>query len=79
MSPDLDKCKIIREWPGPQSRAEVKSFLQTIQFNAKFLCGKPGEASYPEVTEPLRNLTQKNTKFVWEPEQAWAFNELKWI
>ena len=77
MSPNLDKCKIIREWPQPQSRAEVKSFVQTIQFDAKFLCCKPGEASYPEVTEPLHNLIRKNTKFAWGPEQTWAFNELK--
>ena len=74
MSPDPDKCKIICEWPRPQSRAEVNSFLQ---INAKFLCSKPGEASYPEVTDPLRNVTRKNTKFAWGPEQAWAFNELK--
>ena len=77
MSPDPDKCKIIREWPGPQSRAEVKSFPQTIQSNATFLSGKLGEASYPEVTEPLCTLTRENTKFVWGPEQEWAFNELK--
>ena len=77
MSPDPDKCKIIREWPQPQSRAEVQSFLQTVQFNAKLLCGKPGQASYPEVTEPLHNLTWKNAKFAWGPEQAWAFNELQ--
>ena len=73
MSPDLDKCKTIREWHRPQSRAEVKSFLQTVQF----ISDKLGEASYPEVTEALRNLTRKNTKVAWGPEQEWAFNELK--
>ena len=57
MSPNPDKCKIICEWHRPQSQTEVKSFLKTVQFNAKFLCGKPGEASYLEVTEPLCNLT----------------------
>ena len=77
MSPDPDKCKTISEWPRPQSRADVKSFLQTIQFNVKFLCREPGEASYPDVTEPLCSSILKNTKFAWGPEQAWAFNELK--
>jgi len=37
MSPDPDKCKIIKEWPEPKSIADVKSFLQTVQFNSKFL------------------------------------------
>ena len=69
MSPEPDKCKIIRDWPYPKSRSEVKSFLQTAQFNAKFLGGKPGEPSYPEVTEPLRSLVKKNAKFIWGPAQ----------
>ena len=55
----------------------MKSFLQTVQFNTKFLGGKVGQAWYPEGTEPLRVLTKKNTKFFWEPEQAWAFQEMK--
>ena len=57
MSPDPEKCQIIYDWPEPQSCTAVKSFLQTIQFNAKFLHGEKGELSYPELTEPLRALT----------------------
>ena len=34
------KCKIIKDWPQPTSCANVKSFLQTVQFNTKFLSGK---------------------------------------
>ena len=63
MSPDPAKCKIIKEWPQPKSCNEVKSFLQTVQLNAKFLGGKLRQASYPKVTEPLRILTMKNIKF----------------
>lgn len=39
------KCKVIQEWPGPETFAEIKSFQQTTQFNAKFLSGKYGELS----------------------------------
>jgi hypothetical protein len=49
----------------PNSGKEVKSFLQTVQFNAKFLGGSPGADSYPVVTEPLRSLTKKHAVFVW--------------
>ena len=31
MSPDHEKCKVIREWPESKSCAEVKSFLHTIK------------------------------------------------
>ena len=77
MSPDQDKCKVIKEWPEPQSLADVKSFLQTVQFNSKFLAGRPGEKSYPDLTEPLRAMTKKNAHFVWGQKESSAFNEIK--
>lgn len=77
MSPDPEKCQIIYDWPEPQSCTAVKSFLQTIQFNAKFLHGEKGELSYPELTEPLRALTRKGAKFVWDSAQKQSFDELK--
>ena len=58
MSPDPDKCTNMKQWESPKSAMEVKSLLQTIQFNAKFLVGRPGEISYPELTEPLPVLTK---------------------
>lgn len=77
MSPDPEKCKIIKEWAEPTSCAEIKSFLQTVQFNAKFLFGRNGEKSYPELTKPLRDLTKKNSKFTWGQVQSQAFQQLK--
>ena len=77
MSPDPEKCTVIGNWPAPKSCSEVKSFLQTVQFNAKFLGGEPGELSYPEITEPLRALTKKNAHFQWGPKEKRAFNTIK--
>ena len=77
MSPDPEKCSVIKQWPAPKSSAEVKSFLQTVQFNSKFLTGKPGETSYPELTKPLRDLTKKNVKFKWGDIEENSFEELK--
>ena len=59
MSPDPGKCKIIKGWPQTKSCNEVKSFMQIVQFNAELLSRKVGQASYPDVTEPLRILTRK--------------------
>ena len=77
MPPDPQKWKIIQNWPQPTSCGEVRSFLQTVQFNAKFLSGKGSDLSYPELTEPLRKLTRKNAKFYWGPNQSNAFQQLK--
>lgn len=41
MSPDPEKCEVIKNCPAPKSCAEIKSFLQTVQFNSKFLVGRP--------------------------------------
>ena len=65
-SPDSEKCQIIHYWPSPTSMADIKSFLQTVQFNRKFLAGKPSEKSYPELTAPLQALTKINARFIWE-------------
>ena len=77
MSPDPEKCRVIKEWPAPTSNSEVKSFLQTVQFNAKFMGGEPGQKSYPELTEPLRALTKKYARFTWGKRENDAFIELK--
>ena len=69
VSPDPEKCAIIKEWPAPKSNSEVKSFLQTVQFNAKFMGGEHGEATYPELTAPLRALTKKYARFRWGKEE----------
>ena len=77
MSPDPEKCKVIQDWPAPNSKSEVKSFLQTVQFNSKFLGGQAGEASYPELTEPLRAITKKYARFRWGEREESAFVEIK--
>ena len=78
MSPDPQKCDAIKSWPSPTSKKEVKSFLQTVQFNSKFLGSVNGEGeSYPDITAPLRNLTKKNARFVWGKREEEAFHKLK--
>ena len=76
VSPDPDKCQVIKDWP-PASCSEVKSYLQPVQFNAKFLGGGPSQRSYPELTEPLRALTKKFARFQWGKREETAFAELK--
>jgi len=74
--PDPKKCQIIKNWPFPKCTADVKSFLQTVQFNRKFLDGQSSKRSYPELTELLRALTKKNAWFIWNTESS-AFKEIQ--
>ena len=48
MSPDPEKTAIIRNWPAPLTVRDVKSFLQTVQFNAAYL----GRRSRARCTTP---------------------------
>ena len=76
MSPDPEKVDTIRNWPAPADKAEVKSFLQTCQFSQPFM--KPGGGrTYADVTAPLRRLTAKSVRFIWDTRCRASFDELK--
>ena len=77
MSPDPSTCEIIRNWPAPSNCAEVTSFLQTVQFNARFSGGKAGEPSYADLTEPLRATKKKGAHFRWGTREQRSFEEIR--
>ena len=56
MSPDPEKVKTIQDWPVPEDKAAVKSFLQTCQFSQEFM-GPGPRRTYSDVTLPLRRCT----------------------
>ena len=57
----------------PQNANDVRSLLGMAQYCAKFV------EDYATITEPLRELTQKNVKFVWNPKHQQAWDELKQV
>merc|ERR1711954_108111 len=76
MGPDEDKVKIIKEWPKPEDKAAVKSFLQTVQFYGVFLNPTDG-STYADITAPLRELTRKDSRYKWTKECDKAFEKIK--
>ena len=76
MSPDPEKVEHIKAWPAPETKEEVKSFLQTVQFVAQYMRSDKG-TPHSDVTLPLRNLTRQNVPFEWTKEFQRAFEELK--
>ena len=55
----------------PQDASEVRSFVQLVQYSAKFL------PNFAQEAEPLRSLLGKNEPFVWGEAQERSFQKLK--
>ena len=63
-SPSRIAASVCQELAGSLTVRDVKSFLQTVQFNTAYLGMKdPGEMNYAELTAPLRELTRLKSKF----------------
>ena len=68
---DPHKVKAIADMPPPTDVAAVQRLLGLAQYLSKFL---PHLAN---MTKPLRDLTQKDTAWVWDDPQQTAFAMLK--
>ena len=77
MVADPAKTEVIKRWPRPNTVRDVKSFLQTVQFNSVYMGAEPGEMNYPELTEPLRALTRRGRKFTWTDLHQKHFDLIK--
>ena len=57
LKPDPEKVRAMKEMPPPTAKEDVRWFLGSIQYLAKFL------AMLAEVETPLRELTKKDVLF----------------
>ncbi|GFO17736.1 Pol polyprotein [Plakobranchus ocellatus] len=57
--------------PPPEDKKGVERFLGTVNYMAKFI------PNLSTISEPIRKLLKKDNQFVWEHEQAKAFEEIK--
>ena len=71
LKPDPEKVRAMGNMPPPTSKEDVRRFLGSIQYLAKFLL------MLAEVETRLRELTQKDVLFHWDKPQATAFQKLK--
>ena len=68
ISADSEKTAALRDAAPPCSKEETRSFLGMAGFNSQFI------PNYATISEPLRNLTRKNTSFVWGAKEQRAFH-----
>lgn len=73
VKPDGDKIRAIAEMPPPTDKKGVERLLGTVNYLAKFV------PNMSTITQPIRNLLQKDVVFEWSAEQEKAFTDIKEI
>ena len=68
---DNMKVKAIVEMPPPSDVAGMQRFLGMVQYLSKFV------PHLSDLTQPLRQLTQKSTTWNWTEDAQHAFNRIK--
>lgn len=70
---DPNKVDAILQYPLPQSRAELRTFLGMCSYYRKFVL------RFSKVSGPLHEMTSEKVKFEWTPMRKAAFESLKRI
>jgi hypothetical protein len=70
---EMDPVKVagVADWPKPQNKKEVQSFLGFTNFYQRFI------QDFSHHARPLFDLTGKNAPWMWGEAQQTAFDELK--
>ena len=68
---DHSKTETFRDWPWPQDKTEIKSFVGLANYYRKMV------PLFSEVALPLTRLTKKKAKFKWSPQEEDAVLKLK--
>ena len=70
---EMDPVKIegVAKWPTPRNVKDVQSFLGFVNFYRRFI------EDFSKIARPLHDLTQKDSKWVWEEKEMNAFEALK--
>ena len=71
VAPSEEKIAAVVNARAPKNISEVRSFVQLVQYSAKFI------PNFSQEAEPLRKLLRKGHVFVWGIAQQKAFERLK--
>ena len=66
-----NKVDAVLNWPVPNSKTELRSFLGLINYYRKYI------KDLATITYPLTRLTQKNKPFIWSEECQISFEKIK--
>lgn len=68
---DPEKLAIVRKWPVPKDKHEMKSFLGLCSYYRRFI------KNYAQIAKPLTQLTENGKDFHWDENCQQAFEELR--
>ncbi|KMQ87964.1 krab-a domain-containing protein, partial [Lasius niger] len=68
---DPEKIIAVKNWPIPQNKKQIRSFLGFCSYYRKFVKG------FSSIAKPLYNLTENLSKFEWKTDCQEAFDNLK--
>lgn len=71
MAPDINKVKVIQDWPIPTTVTEVQQFLGLASYYCRYVQG------FANISAPLYELTNKGAVFHWTNDCQAAFHTLK--
>ena len=71
VAPSEEKIAAVVNARPPQNVSEVRSFVQFVQYSAKFI------PDFAQIAELLCRMLRKGQSFIWESEQQEAFEKLK--
>ena len=71
LKPDPNKVNAVSEMPKPTCKQETLSLLGFVNYLAKFL------PRLSEISQPIRQLTTKDVKFIWTRQHDESFEEIK--
>ena len=71
IKPDPKKVDAIQDWPIPEDRQQLQSFLGSVNYLSHFIAG------LSDLRKPLQNLVGTDTPFTWTETHTQAFNRLK--
>jgi transposase InsO family protein len=72
-SVEMDPVKVagVADWPTPENKKEVQSFLGFVNFYRRFI------RDFSHHARPLFDLTKKDVKWEWSADEQSAFDTLK--
>lgn len=71
ISMEKSKLEAIKNFPRPQTVKQVRSFLGTVNYYARFI------PKMAEILVPLYDLLKKQVRFKWSEKHENAYNEIK--
>jgi transposase InsO family protein len=71
VKPDPAKTQVVRDWPAPQNKSQLRSFVGLATWFRKFIQG------FSKLTQPLTALFHDKVPWHWSPECQHAFDSIK--